>query len=98
MRNQGRIRLMNHCGDQDIATFEIATEAGITVAQSALTEFLEKCIKDHGKTLPVFRKRINDDSGFAPVPIEVNDNRVNISRQYIEDTEEFLLGYPLVGG
>ncbi|HEY3244151.1 MAG TPA: hypothetical protein VGM03_12465 [Phycisphaerae bacterium] len=82
-----KIRLANHKGDEVIATFDPGSADSVQVAQGKLTEFLDDCVRRFGPSgkPPVWARR----SGRSE--FELFDGK-------LEQTDEILLQYPLVGG
>lgn len=86
---RGKIVFADHTGDTAIATFEPGVEnEAVTVAQDALTTWLEDCIARHGQHPPVFAKRIGDES-YTPF---------RVGTDHIVQVETILIQDPLVGG
>jgi hypothetical protein len=85
----GKIIKADHTGDSTVATFTPGVENEASeVAQADLTAFLEDCITKHGRTPPVFGKRLGAGK-YTPF-IPDNDS--------IVDVETVLIMEPLIGG
>lgn len=81
------VRRMDQSGDSIIATYDPVIPSTCEVAQQELTDFLNDCVKRHGKHPPVWARRAGEE--FRPF---------NPKKDLIGDVEEVLTGYPLVGG
>lgn len=92
------VRLLNHHGDECIASYDPTSAPEVSVAQEALTTFLNDCISKHGKMPPVFAKRIGQyDEPCALLNIKRENNKITIG-QDLSLLEEVYLTFPLVGG
>lgn len=110
-KRYGQIVQATHNGDTLIAEFQPGVDsadnrAAIVVAQKALTDFLNDCIERHGKTPPVFARRIGDADmkpfhleGF-PIhkPSMKGVKPLKLGEDRILDVETILIQQPLVGG
>ena len=83
MRSQ--IRLMNHSGDSNLATYDPAVDDEVRVAQEALTAFLEECLRQYDYAPPVW-SRCSGEKDF-----EMHDG-------ILTNKTEILVHPPLVGG
>ena len=83
-----KINLMNHRGDQVIATYDPAVTESVEVAQEALTAFLDECVVKHGPggCPPVWGRRCGETEYG---PIKVSD---------LPEVDDVVLQRPLAGG
>jgi len=88
-QKKSQIHVMDHTGHSTIAEFDATSKYEVEVAQSKLTKFLEKCVKTHGATPPVWAKRFGEQE-FTQLDEPKASN--------LKDVEEVVLQFPLVGG
>lgn len=58
---KAKITKCDHSGDSVIAEFDTDVDESVDIAQEALTEFLDDCVKKYGEAPPVWGRRINED-------------------------------------
>ena len=81
-----KITKCDHSGDSVLAEFDTDVDESVSVAQKALTAFLEECIETYDEAPPVWGKRIGEES-FGK--FDMNE---------IRTFEEVLVHAPIVGG
>ena len=52
-----KINLFNHKGDECIATFDPDVAETVEVAETALADFFDRCIKEYGSHAPAFGRK-----------------------------------------
>lgn len=83
-----RIQRMDVTGDSTLATFDPDVAESVTVAQDALTAFLDECVKTHGAEPPVWARRVSGGE-FDPFNPRTDD---------LTSVEEVVIHQPLVRG
>lgn len=81
-----KINLMNHKGDECIATFDPDVAETVKVAEDELSAFFDRCIKEYGSHAPAFGHRVGTPSNEYGV---VHD---------LTDVDDVVIHAPLAGG